>query len=283
MTRSTGVARAIVAQISDTHIKRPGEHAYRIIDTAQALRRCVQVLNGLAAKPDIVVVSGDIADQGGDDEYRHFQEIMAPLAMPFVIVPGNHDDRDAIRRSFPAHAYLAPEGPLNAMLRLDKLDLLLLDSTVPGEPHGYLNPETLTWLGTRLDEGREHPALIFLHHPPFLTGIRHMDVQNLRNADALAEIVARHRRVRLVASGHVHRAVLTLFAGVPAVIAPGTSHAVVLDLDPASPPAFRLETPGLFLHIWTPDDAGGQLVSHVAPIGMFDGPYPFFDPAGRLM
>ncbi len=282
MNRSTEVAQTIVAQISDPHIKRPGEVAYGVIDTAQALGRCVQFLNSLVPKPDIVVVSGDIADSGRDEEYRHFQELMAPLVIPFVILPGNHDDRAAIRRSFPAAADLRSEGPLNAVMRLDHLVLVLLDSSVPGEPHGFLGSDTLAWLDVRLCEDAESPALIFLHHPPFVTGIRHMDVQNLRNADALAEVVARHERVRLVAAGHVHRAAFTLFAGVPAVIAPGISHAVALDLDPAGLPAFRLETPGLYLHIWTRGDVTGQLVSHALPIGMFDGPYPFFDAEGRL-
>ena len=76
---------------------------------------------------------------------------------------------------------------------------------------------------------------------------------------------------------------LTVFKGVPTVIAPGTSHAVAFDLDPAGAPAFQVETPGLYLHVWTAGTEGGQLVSHGLSIGDFKGPYPFFDASGKLL
>ena len=110
-----------------------------------------------------------------------------------------------------------------------------------------------------------------------------MDVQNLLDAADLAEVVKSHPQVRLVAAGHVHRTAFTAFAGVPAVIAPGTSHAVALDLDPAGPPSFRLEPPGIYLHAWTPGAGFGTLVSHGIQIGSFGPPYPFFDADGRLL
>ena len=92
--------------------------------------------------------------------------------------------------------------------------------------------------------------LIFLHHPPFETGITHMDRQNLRNAPQLAAIVERHARVRLIAAGHVHRAVTTVFAGVAASICPAPNHAVDLDLAAARPPSLRIEPPAFHLHAW---------------------------------
>ena len=280
---SASVHPTIVAQISDPHVKRPGELAYGVVDTAAALARCVAFLNGLAPRPDIVVVTGDLVDFGRDEEYARFRDLMAPLAIRYVVLPGNHDARDAMRRAFGEHAYLPAHGPLDAALDMGDLRLLLLDSSVPGRPHGVVSDETLDWLATQLRAHPDRPTLVFLHHPPFVTGIRHMDVQNLANADALARVLDGHRQVRLVAAGHVHRTVLTSFAGVPAVIAPGTSHAVDFDLDPEGAPAFRLEVPGLYLHVWTPDREGGRLVSHALPIGDFPGPHPFFDAHGNLL
>ena len=246
------VTQTIVAQISDPHIKRPGERAYGVVDTAEALRTCVAFLNDLRPRPSIVVVSGDLVDFGRPEEYRHFRELMLPLAIPFVILPGNHDDRQAMREAFPDHTYLTPAGPLNAHLEQDDIDILLVDSSVPAKPYGTLGPETVHWLDAKLGENPDRPALIFLHHPPILTGVEHMDVQNLLDADALAAVLRRRRRVRLVAAGHVHRTSFSCFAGVPVVTAMGVSHAVALDLDPTSPPAFRMEVPGIYLHRWTP-------------------------------
>jgi 3',5'-cyclic AMP phosphodiesterase CpdA len=52
----------LIAQISDLHIKSPGSLAYGRVDTAAALGRCIAALNEFAPKPDLVVISGDLAD-----------------------------------------------------------------------------------------------------------------------------------------------------------------------------------------------------------------------------
>jgi 3',5'-cyclic AMP phosphodiesterase CpdA len=110
-----------------------------------------------------------------------------------------------------------------------------------------------------------------------------MDVQNLHNADALADVVKRHPRVRLIAAGHVHRATLTQFAGVPATICPAPNHAVALDLNESLPPSFKVEPPAFHLHVWFAGDGFGNLVTHQVPIGDFKGPLPFFGPDGKLL
>jgi 3',5'-cyclic-AMP phosphodiesterase len=267
----------LVAQISDLHIKCPGQLAYGKVDTAAALARCVAELNRFTPKLDMVVISGDLVDTPSAEEYAHLKELLEPLTIPFVAVPGNHDDRNLLRSSL-RQPHADPSGTLNIGLQVGPLDLLVLDSSVPGAAHGALSAVTLTWLDGELAAGGKRPALIFLHHPPFVTGITHMDVQNLRNADAFAAVISAHPRVRLIASGHVHRAVLTSFAGVPATICPAPNHVVALDLAQLYPPALRIEPPGFHVHAFLPDDGFGTLVTHLVPIGDFGGLYPFFGP-----
>ena len=60
-----------IAQISDLHIKAPGRLAYGRVDTARALSHCVAALNELKPKPDLVVISGDLADTPTPEEYAH--------------------------------------------------------------------------------------------------------------------------------------------------------------------------------------------------------------------
>ena len=146
-----------------------------------------------------------------------------------------------------------------------------------------LDAETLRWLDAMLGAAPNRPALLFLHHPPFVTGIGHMDVQNLRNATDLAAVLRRHKRTRLVAAGHVHRAMLTMFAGVATSICPAPNHAVALDLDARMPPSFKIEPPAFHLHVWFPDKDFGNVVTHLVPIGDFDGPHPFFGRDGKLL
>jgi len=272
-----------VAQISDLHIKEPGALAYGRVDTAKALERCVTALNALAPAPDIVVISGDLADTPTPEEYDHLKRLLASLKLPFVCIPGNHDSREMMRAAFPAAKYAQSSGALNQRIELAGLDLVLLDSSVDGKPHGLLDPATLEWLDATLTSASERPALVFLHHPPFKAGIWHMDRQNLFNAEALAEVVRRHPRVRLIATGHIHRATLTMFAGVPTTICPAPNHAVDLDLAQLREPSFKVEPPAFHLHLWFPGEGFGDIVTHHVPIGQFDGPHPLFGRDGKLL
>jgi 3',5'-cyclic-AMP phosphodiesterase len=274
-------APLIIAQISDLHVKPPGELAYRKVDTAAALTRLIEHLNRLRPRPAIVVATGDLVDGGGELEYAHLQRLLVPLDLPLAVVPGNHDNRDRVRRLFPGQGYAQPSGPANRHLALDAVDLFLLDSSVPGHPHGHLDGATLSWLDASLACGANRAGLLFLHHPPFATGIVHMDRQNLQNAGDLAAVVARHPRVRLIAAGHVHRAVATMFAGTAATICPAPNHAVDLDLSDAREPSFNVEPPAFHLHVWFAGIGSGKLVTHHVPIGGFGGPHPFFDARGQ--
>ncbi len=273
----------LIAQISDLHIKPPGSLAYGRVDTAAALARCVAALNAFRPKPDFVVIAGDLADTPVAEEYQHLQRLLAPLQLPFAGIPGNHDSRELMRAAFPSAAYASPSGPLNQRIEIGGLDLLLLDSSVHAKPHGQLDAPTLQWLDATLAAAPERTALVFLHHPPFLTGIGHMDRQNLRNAADLAAIVKRHKRVQRIATGHVHRATLATFAGVATTICPAPNHAVDLDLAEQREPSFRVEPPAFHLHVWWPGEGFGNVVTHQVPIGEFDGPHPFFGKDGRLL
>ena len=272
-----------IAQISDLHIKPPGSLAYGRVDTAKAAEGCVRTLNEFRPRPDLVVISGDLADTPTAEEYEHLKRLLAPLLLPFVGIPGNHDSRQMMRAAFPRAAYAFPSGPLNQKVEVGPLDLVLLDSSVPGKPHGELDAPTLQWLEATLASSPERPALLFLHHPPFQAGIWHMDRQNLLNAAEFEPIVRHHPRVKLIATGHAHRAALTMFAGVPTTICPAPNHAVDLDLAELREPSFKVEPPAFHLHSWFPGDGFGSVVTHQVPIGNFDGPHPFFGPDGKLL
>jgi len=243
----------------------------------------VAALGAFEPAPDFVVISGDLVDTPSVEEYDYLKRLLAPLRLPFAGIPGNHDSRQWMREAFPAAPYVHATGPLDQKIEVNGLDLLLLDSSVAGKPHGMLEASTLQWLDAALATAVDRPVLLFLHHPPFKGGIWHMDRQDLFNADALADIVRRHPRVRLIACGHVHRAMLTTFAGIAVTICPAPNHAVDLDLGQLREPSFKVEPPAFHLHTWFPGPDFGQLVTHQISIGQFDGPHPFFGPDGKLL
>lgn len=273
----------LVAQISDLHVKPRGELAYDRVDTALALRRCIDQLNRLLPRPDLVVITGDLVDRPTTDAYEHLVALLASLEIPFVATAGNHDDRALMRAALPNQRYATANGPLNLAVVAGPLDIVLIDSSVPGKDFGEVGTDTMTWLDAQLAASSTRPALVFLHHPPFVIGIQHMDVQNLRNAQALATVLRSHERARLVAAGHVHRATLTMFAGIAATTCPAPNHAVALDLDGHLPPSFNIEPPAFHLHAWFPGERFGNVVTHLVPVGEFDGPYPFFNAEGTLL
>ena len=147
-----------IAQISDLHIKPPGVLAYGRVDTAKALGRCVATLNEFDPAPDFVVISGDLADTPTADEYQLLKQLLAPLKLPFAGIPGNHDARELMRAAFPSAGYAFAAGALNQKIEVGELDLILLDSSVPGKPHGTLDAATLRWLEQTLASSADRPA-----------------------------------------------------------------------------------------------------------------------------
>ena len=261
----------LIAQISDLHITPPGVLAYDRVDTATALRATIDTLNRFAPRLDLVVISGDVANSGLPEEYAHAKALLGGLQIPYVVIPGNHDKRVAMGEVFPGDS---AGGSFNATRRVSDLDILLIDSTVPGAAYGELDTPTLAWLDAALAAAPTRPALLFLHHPPFDSGITYMDAIKLRNADALAALLQRHPRALLVAAGHLHRAVQGVFAGVTATICPAGEQAAFLNFDPQARDVIVIEPQSFHLHIWLPGTGLGRLVTHVMPIGEFAGPYP---------
>jgi 3',5'-cyclic AMP phosphodiesterase CpdA len=266
----------LIAQISDTHISTPGSRNDRLFRTAEHLARAVAHLNALRPRPDLALATGDLVEVGGTDEYARLREILAPLAMPLFLIPGNHDDRRHLSAVFSDHGYLAGSGDFLQYAVEDwPLRLVALDTLVPGQSGGRLCAERLAWLEARLAEAPQRPTLIFMHHPPFATGIAAMDGMGLDGIEALAAVVRRHPQVERITCGHLHRAIVRRFAGTVACTCPATAHQIALDLPPARRLATVMEPPACLLHLWL-GEAGG-LVSHVNLIGDAHPPLTIFD------
>ena len=273
----------ILAQISDPHIVAPGKlfrgpvqgtapEAERIVvefDTAPYLMRAVAALSALAPRPDVVVVTGDLVDHGEPAEYEHLRALLAPLAMPVFVIPGNHDAREPLRAAFRGDGYLPAAGWLQYAVEDYPLRLVALDTLIEGQPGGTLCAERLGWLDRILAARPNRPTAILMHHPPFATGITYMDRCRLDSSAALADIVARHPQVERILCGHLHRAIDRRFAGSVAGTAPATAHQIRLNLVPEARLNFVFEPPGYQLHLWH-DHA--SLVTHTALFG--DWPPP---------
>ncbi|NMG43383.1 phosphodiesterase [Aromatoleum toluvorans] len=250
----------LIAQLSDPHVVAPGSLLYGKIDTGALFAAAVRRVARLSPVPDLVVVSGDLVNEGTAREYARVRELLAPLPMPWQVMAGNHDDREQLRAAFPDQGF--GDGSLCCARRmLGDLTLLFLDTTIPGEEGGEIADEQLAWLDRACDPDRD--CLLFLHHPPFATGIAGLDTIACSGSARLADWLHRHAEVRALACGHVHRPIFASFAGRPCITAPSVAHQIVCDLSGAPDAlAWCREPPAFLLHRWH----DGELVTHVLPV-----------------
>ncbi|MDP9045483.1 MAG: phosphodiesterase [Pseudomonadota bacterium] len=265
-----------LVQLSDLHILPPGQLAYGRVDTAACLRRAIDAVQALPQAPTAVVVTGDLTEHGSAAEYEHLRSIIAPLGCPIYLLPGNHDDREALRQAFADHPWLAPLGPqafVQYAVDLGGMALVAVDTVVPRASHGEICPRRLERIAELLAAASRRPSIVAMHHPPFATFIGHMDSIGLRRGAAeLQALVERHGQVERVVCGHLHRSIQARWAGTIALTAPSTAHQVQLDLAVEAESVFRMEPPGFLVHAW---DESGRVVTHQAVVGSYDGPYPF--------
>jgi len=243
-----------LVQLSDPHLGAEWGGG----DPAAALAAAVAAVLALRPRPDAVLVSGDLADHAADAEYEQVRAMLAPLGVPVHVLPGNHDDRAALRRHFGAPG--AGAQPVRYAVRCGPLRLVACDTTRPGHDDGELD---VAWVEAQLDGDRETPTLLALHHPPLLTGLHAMDAAGLaaRDRRALGELVARHPQVRCIAAGHAHRTATGRLGGCPVLLAPSTYVQARLDFE-TTEMALAVEPPGFVVHALM----DGELVSHVQPV-----------------
>ena len=262
----------LIVQISDPHLKAEGELLYGRIDTQGFLERAVAHVNGLDPRPDIALVTGDLVDKGAPAEYANLKRLLSKLEIPFHLIPGNHDARDALREAIPEHDYLPRAGFLQYVLDDQPLRLIALDTLVEGKGHGALCGERLDWLEAPLGE-RDRTTLLFMHHPPFAVGIAALDAARLlEGGDRLEALVRAHGNIERVLCGHVHRPIQVRWAGTMASIAPSTAHQATLDLRDGASLSMTMDPPGVALHLWRP---GTGIVTHLSYVGSYEGPRPF--------
>ena len=271
----------LFAQITDLHIKTPGRLAYGRVDTAAHLAAAVAHLNALDPRPRLVVASGDLVDNGTAEEYAHLRSLLAPLEIPVVLMPGNHDNRAALRAAFPDHPYLAEgDAYLHHARDLGPVRLICLDTLRDDSHWGAFDTPRADWLRARLAEAPDRQTVIVAHHPPFRTGMHSHDTNRMLGRDQLAEIIRDNPQVSLMLTGHLHRMMAVPWGGITAMCLSSTAHQAALNLQPDVELTIRMEPPACLLVDW--DEAEGFL-THVSPIGAYEGPFDLYDADGKLI
>jgi 3',5'-cyclic AMP phosphodiesterase CpdA len=254
--------RFLIAQITDVHLGfdqgNPDEY------NRQRLDRTLHALTEMQPRPDMLLITGDLAEEGDDsDSYARLKEAISPLPFPVHMAMGNHDSRAPFLEAFPETPHA--DGFIQYAIDGAPLRILVLDTLEEGRHGGGFCETRAAWLCARLEEAPERPTLIVLHHPPIETGLSWMtedpDAPWVRR---LRGVVEAHSNIVAMIGGHLHRPVITGWAGTTLVVCPSTAPLVALDLDTIDPerPDGRAmivaDAPCYALHLWN----GRQLVTH---------------------
>lgn len=219
-----------ILQITDTHVGRPGYIGYGV-DPRARLEACVADINAHHADAALCLVTGDLVNEGAEEEYANLAPVLDGLKVPFRVLPGNHDDRALLRRHFPATPADA-DGFLQSAVPVPGGRLLLLDTLRVDKASGELCERRLAWLARAL-AATDDTVYIAMHHPPLALGVEFMDRIALVEPEKFWAVLAPHRaRIRLVVFGHVHRPVSGVSHGIAFAGCPSTAQQVALELGP---------------------------------------------------
>ncbi|GGG79525.1 3',5'-cyclic adenosine monophosphate phosphodiesterase CpdA [Salipiger pallidus] len=216
--------------LTDTHVIG-GDRTLYGGDPAQRLGLAVDSINREHSDAAFTVVTGDLTHWGDADAYAAFEAQISRLAMPLVLMVGNHDVTEAFSATFP-DAPRDEAGFVQSTRQTPQGTCLFLDTHQPGTHAGHYCATRRAWLARQLNQ-TSGPLLMFMHHPPFATGIAAMDAIMMQDHAVFWDVIEPHKhRIRHLFFGHVHRAMWGNWRGISWSCMRGLNHQVALDLTP---------------------------------------------------
>jgi Icc protein len=219
-----------ILHLSDTHLFGDDSLHYGRVDTFAALARTLEQISDIGTL-DLLVVSGDLSDDGSPHAYERLRSALEPWAAArnagVVYSMGNHDDRSAFRRvlgdGHGNYVDASLSGTVDAVSTVGPWRVVTLDTSVPGAGYGELDDRQLRWLADLLSNPAQAGTILIMHHPPVPASTALLQSLELYNPEDLLDIV-RGSDVRVILSGHYHHAVVDSFAGVPVIVSPGIAN-----------------------------------------------------------
>ena len=184
-------------QITDCHLLPEAGAKIYGADTSRSLGSVLESALALPERPDLIVATGDLSEDGSDGSYQRLRRILLDAGLPVYVIAGNHDSVQAMGRSLIG-------GPIRMepCIDLGAWRIVFLDSKVEGEPCGYLAEAELHRLGETLSADSQRPVIVCLHHSPIRpcpsTGC------HLKNDAELIAALDSHANARAVLAGHSH-------------------------------------------------------------------------------
>lgn len=190
-----------ILQITDTHLFAGKDESLLGVNTWASYDAVLQAIAAQQREYDLIIATGDLAQDHSIEAYQHFAEGISRLPAPCVWLPGNHDFQPAMFDTL-AKAKIADAKHI---FLGEQWQLVLLDSQVFGVPHGMLSEYQLEWLEKTLALAPERHTLVLLHHHPQASGCTWLDQHSLRNPHQLDAVLERYPLAKTLICGHIHQ------------------------------------------------------------------------------
>ena len=188
----------LIAQITDCHLPADPQQKYRGIKPHKNLKKLLKKVR--AMKPDLLLASGDLSEDGSRSSYQALKAYFRPLNIPVLALPGNHDNAQMLAELFPG----SPVDTISASEH-GPWQIVRLNSCLPGKPEGLLSKKTLLDLEEFLTLHDCDPIVIVLHHQPVAINSPWIDKYRLLEPEAFLLVIDQHPNVKAVVWGHVHQ------------------------------------------------------------------------------
>lgn len=227
-----------ILQITDPHLFERPEDRLLGVNTQQSFEEVVAQALALDFAPDLVLITGDIAQSPSAVCYQRCHDQISRFGVPQYWLQGNHD----LSGLFEPAQLQAHTG--SRVIDCGDWAILMLDSSVDHEVAGRFSDAELDWLAQQLASLTAPHVMVALHHHPVAVGSRWLDQHMLQNAEAFWHIVRQANRHCLVLHGHVHQEVDRVLQGIRVLGCPSTSiqfapHQDDFLLDTQQGPGFR--------------------------------------------
>lgn len=195
-------------QFTDTHLLPDPQGQVRGVATLPSLQACLAHARRRHLPADVVTITGDLV-QDEPVAYGVLELAVDGLGAPILVIPGNHDVPDELRRRLDR-----PPFQVGGSFDLGRWAIVLVDTwfAESDDGEGRIGSEALRELDRRLAEFASRHVLVCLHHPPVLMEAAGMDRLGLLDAAEFMAVLDGHANVRGVAWGHAHQS-LDIFRG----------------------------------------------------------------------
>lgn len=229
-----------IVQLSDLHQFTDPTRAMLGMNPTASLTAVLNHLRRLTPAPDLILLTGDLAQDEQLTTYSQLANLLTRLSIPTYWLAGNHDlSPDNIATQLTGHHIFADK-----VIVRDPWRFILLNSQIPNAVPGCLSEDELQFLDRELTAGARQHCFVALHHHPVTIGSAWLDKLHLQNHADFWHIIDKHPQVRAVICGHIHQAFMQKRQHIHLYAAPSTwvqflPNSQTFAVDTTQQPGFR--------------------------------------------